>query len=232
MFLIVLASGSGERMGGDIPKCFLTIDGKAILNRTLERLSLFPFISNLIVTVPAVGYENWKNTILTWGYSKVKKIISGGDTRVQSMMYAMDAISRLLISDEWIGIHDGARPFVRQNVLFLCLQKAKEIGAAVLAVRAKDTIKMVGKDGLITKTLDRDICWNIQTPQIVHLSILLKVYQYYISRQDSWRYFSDDASMVESLGFPVGIVESDYDNIKITTQEDLLFAKHVLYPNG
>jgi 2-C-methyl-D-erythritol 4-phosphate cytidylyltransferase len=149
-------------------------------------------------------------------FKKIKAFVIGGIRRQDSVYNGLKAVSK---RSDWVLIHDSARPFIESKSINKVILAAKKSGAAILAVKPKATIKLSHKRNIVSKTLDRDKLWEVQTPQVFKKSLILKAYRKYSKSN-----VTDDASLVEKLGKRVVVVEGDYRNIKITTAEDLLVA--------
>ena len=159
--------------------------------------------------------------LFNYPFKKISAIVPGGKERQESVFLGLQAIEN---KDEIVLVHDGARPFVKERYIHNLVERAANDGAAVLAVPVKDTIKRV-KEGLVDETIDREELWSIQTPQAFQLELLKDAHQRAIQDRVLG---TDDASLLERQGQKVVIIEGDYDNIKITTKEDLIFAEVIL----
>lgn len=208
---IILAGGEGRRMGR--PKQMLPISGKPVLVRSIEAFKALPGIDKIVV--------------VTGGdiFTEVSAIYPGllhalpGDTRIDSLLNGLAALGEA----DLIAVHDGARPLVNLQHILDCLKAAKEYRAAVLCVPVKDTIKVVS-DGFIDSTLDRKVLYAAQTPQCYEGKTLKEAMEKYGSFKDA----TDESQLVEKLGVKVRMVLSGYENLKITTPEDLVMAEALL----
>lgn len=219
---LILAAGKGTRMGQGKEKAFLPLAGKPLLAWTLFAFEAFSRIHELIVVVPPNCEEECrKEVIVPYGISKAK-VVSGGNERQDSIQNGFAEIEGLC---NLVIIHDGARPFVTQALLEKTLDAAEQTGAAVVAVPVKDTIKIVDEGGMVQKTLDRSCLWAVQTPQAYRYSIIKQALEE--AKRGNF-YGTDDASLVERLGKPVQIVTGSYENIKVTSPEDLVFGEIIL----
>ena len=206
--VIIVAGGSGSRMGR--PKQMLKIKGKPALERSIEAMQKVPWAGEIIVVVGADIFKK-----LAGKLKKLKHALPG-ETRLNSVINgvsAMDAKYNL------IAVHDGARPLVDPAAVQACLAAAAKTKAAVLAVPVKDTVKEV-KNGFVVKTLDRDLLWAAQTPQCYDAKTLKKALAKYGGLKDA----TDESQLVERLGVKVAVVRGGYENIKITTPEDIITA--------
>lgn len=215
---IVLAAGNGKRMGADIPKQFLKIDGEYILTKTLRVFQESSVIQDIIL----VTGEEWvdfcrKEIVEEKGLSKVRDVIAGGRERYDSS-YA--GILKCPDSD-YVFIHDAARPFVTKEILKRTADEVRKHPAVAVGVPSKDTVKIVDEDGFVIDTPNRKNVWNIQTPQAFSYSLIRAAYE--IMLKDGMEGMTDDAMVVEASGLDkVRLVMGDYTNIKITTPDDLL----------
>lgn len=219
---IVPAAGRGRRMGSHINKQFLNLKGVPILARTLQTLDEFHLIDEIFV-VCVEDEINFceENIILPYGFKKVKGIVPGGARRQDSVANALATIDNA----EYILVHDGARPFLTQDLLTRVIQGAQLHGAAGLAVPVKDTIKLVDGEGFISHTPDRSQLWAMQTPQVFRAQILKQAYDK--AAKDGF-HGTDDSSLVERLGYRIKIIDGTYNNIKVTTPEDLIIGERIL----
>lgn len=212
-FVIIVAGGSGSRMGSDIPKQFLELDNKPILMHTLERVYSITPNSTFILVLPKSQFEYW-NTLCENHHFKLNHIlVEGGDSRFQSVKNGLSKIN----ANSMVAIHDGVRPFIAKNVFESCMQKAKISGAAIPTLAISDSIREINKNG--SQIRDRNLFVSVQTPQCFQSDIILESYQ-----QNFDSSFTDDASVVESKGHEIYLVKGNKENIKITTPEDLNIA--------
>lgn len=219
---IVPAAGAGKRMGSEIPKQFMTLIDRPVLAWTLTALQNIPWLDHIILTVPANDIQFTANEIVgKYQLTKVKKIVAGGAERIDSV-YA--GLQQLPADIPWVLIHDGVRPFLRPELLRTTFAKAQEIGAAILGVPVRDTLKK-NHQHLIYRTEDRDQYWLIQTPQFFRSSTLRELYPRALRENF---HPTDDAAILEHYGQPVAICDGDYYNIKITTPDDLRIAEKIL----
>lgn len=212
--VIITAGGSSTRYGKK-DKLLEKINGKEVFMHSLEAfLPLSP--SEIIVSASASLLP-----IVAELTSDIKniRIVQGGATRQESVFHALKACD----SPDYVLIHDAARPLVRKDDIKRCLNKAVETKAAILSVKATDTIKKVDNDGKIIETPDRNYLWCVQTPQIFDYNLILNAH-----KKLEGQSFSDDAGMLEYLKEPVYVVEGSYSNIKITTQNDIPIAERLI----
>ncbi|NLN60585.1 MAG: 2-C-methyl-D-erythritol 4-phosphate cytidylyltransferase [Deltaproteobacteria bacterium] len=217
---IIPAAGSGLRMGYAIPKTYLKIDAKPILAHTLLIFQNSDLIDDVYVVVKKTDVNFAEQAVVRpFSLTKVKAVIPGGKLRQDSIN---NVLPYLCAEHELIVIHDGARPLLNKEILEKTIQVGRQAGAAVAGVPVKETVKSVDKRGIIKKTVDRKNLFLVQTPQVFNKETLIKAYE--AAYQEQY-YGTDDASLVERIGTPVKIVEGSYENIKITTPEDLIFAE-------
>ncbi len=214
--IIVPAAGSGSRIGGSVKKQFLPLRGKPILVHTLQRFEHCPDVDEIAVAVPEESIVETEKLVSHFRLHKVHRVLVGGKKRQDSVSYAL---SKLVLKDsDIVVVHDGVRPFIEPKRISLLIKACREFDAAVLAVQPKDTIRRSSGGGFFDQTLDRSALWLVQTPQAFKAGILLNAFE----RAKKERFYStDEAALVERLGIKVRIIEGNYDNIKITTDEDL-----------
>jgi 2-C-methyl-D-erythritol 4-phosphate cytidylyltransferase len=220
--LIIPAAGSGSRLNREIPKPYLQINGKTILEHTLQRfLGLENLRQVIVATSPQyIGRaEEVLKHVLPQGMSF--HVIEGGAERQHSIFNTLKFVEEGCL----VIVHDAVRPFVKPEHIESCCKAAMETGASVLGVPAKDTIKQIDKDKLILETPSRSFLWQAQTPQVFKKEILQEAYQTAFEENFIG---TDDASLVERLGHPVKMVEGDRSNFKITYPLDLKLAKLLL----
>jgi len=221
---LILAAGKGVRLGKgkEKEKAFLPLLGKPLLAWTLSVFASFPGIHEIIVVVPPGRKETCRKEVLSpYGFGKAR-IVVGGAERQDSLQNGFAEIAEPC---NLVVVHDGARPFLDHEVLRKALDGAEKDGASVVAVPVKDTIKIGDARGMVQKTLDRSHLWSVQTPQTYKYDIIKRALAE-AKTMDS--HGTDDASLVESIGKPVKIVTGSYENIKITTPEDLILGEILL----
>lgn len=229
---IVLAAGQGKRMNASVPKQYLLIKEKPILYYTLKTFEN-SFVDEIILVV-AEGEEDYcrKNFVEEYNFTKITAIIAGGRERYHSVYQALSYISSTQKEESFVFVHDGARPFVSEAILQRTYEAAECKGACVVAVPVKDTIKIVGKEGMVQSTPDRAALWSVQTPQAFVYSKLKTAYDKMMEQEQRGQLnitVTDDAMVMETFGdIPVCVVEGSYENIKITTPDDLVFAEQIL----
>lgn len=219
---IIPAAGQGKRMGTEINKLFLEINGETIIRQTVAVFQEIDSCEQIFIAAHPDEVELMEEHLKD--FSKVAGIIPGGKER----QHSINEVLKVLIDTEVVMVHDGARPFITQEKINQLYQDALTKDAVILAVQAKDTIKQV-IDGVVEQTYDRSTMWQVQTPQAFKRDIILKAYE----QAETQNYLgTDDASLVERAGYKVHISNGDYDNIKITTHEDLIIAHSILEKRG
>ena len=218
--VLLPAAGSGKRMGAGQNKLFLELLNTPILIHTLRVFDKDPNCEQIVLAVKEEEKVFIEQLIKEYSIAKVSDIVKGGKERQHSVYAALKVVS----SSGMILVHDAARPFIHQEVIQQLVVTANDAGAAVAAVRAKDTMKKV-ENGIIQETVDRDSLWIIQTPQAFRYTILEKAER--LAEAENFL-GTDEAMLVERLGERVHIVESTYDNVKMTTSEDLLYGEALL----
>jgi 2-C-methyl-D-erythritol 4-phosphate cytidylyltransferase len=216
---IVLAGGRGKRMGCPKSKQYIELEGKPILYYTLKQFIDNKYIDKIVLVVPEDEKEYCKNEVLDKYGLIIHKIVDGGKERQDSVYNALDQLN----GSDIVLIHDGARPFVSQRVINDAIKYTRIYGAAAPGVKPKDTIKVRDEKNFSVNTLERDSLVAIQTPQAFDFNL---IYECHKKVKKSKIVVTDDTAVVENFGNKVYIYEGDYTNIKITTPEDLVFAKY------
>ena len=214
---IIVAGGKGERMNADIPKQFLEIKGKPILIHTLEAFMNFDASLQLILVLPAAQFELWETLCKKHALNIPHQIVAGGQSRFQSVKNGLDAVKVPAI----VAIHDGVRPLVSKETISRCFDAAAKFGAAIPTMDSIESIRFVDANG--SKSVDRNAYKMVQTPQVFDAELLKKAYE-----QEFSVLFTDDASVVEAMGIAVQLVDGNRENIKITTEFDLIVAERLL----
>lgn len=211
---IIVAAGKGERMGAAVNKVLLKISEKSIIEHTTEAFENCADIDETILVIGKTDEEAFCDILKK--YPNVRYVF-GGKTRQESVLNGLNAAK-----GEYVAIHDGARALVSGELISKVVADGKKYGAATLGVPAKDTVKLVGADGFVENTTDRSRTYLTQTPQVFEKSIILAAHKANPGAA------TDDASLAERFGCKVKMTEGDYENIKITTPEDLISAKQIL----
>ncbi|WP_308216639.1 2-C-methyl-D-erythritol 4-phosphate cytidylyltransferase [Pseudalkalibacillus decolorationis] len=218
--VVIPAAGQGKRMKADRNKQLLLLDGVPLIVRTLQVFEKDDWCNGIIIVGNQIELIELKRLVSEYKLMKVLDIVVGGKERQNSVYEGVKAIKEEIL----VLIHDGARPFVSLDSIHQLVLQADECGAAVLAVPLKDTIKQIEANKVV-KTVDRSSLWAVQTPQAFHLSILVQAHE---TAEKLGYIGTDDASLVESIGKQVAVVEGSYLNIKLTTPEDMLFANSII----
>ena len=221
---IVLAAGQGKRMGTKIQKQFLEIQGRPILYYSLYAFQNSEIIDDIIL-VTSEGLEEYCKEMFVDKYNltKVSKIVCGGAERYHSVWHGLKEIQDV----GYVFIHDGARPFVNDTILHRAYDAVSQYKACVVGMPVKDTIKIAGEDGFAKETPNRSLVWAVQTPQVFDVALIKEAYSKLMECDDIP--VTDDAMVAEQmLGTKVKLVEGSYENIKITTPEDLIIAESFL----
>lgn len=214
--IIIVAGGKGLRMGSDIPKQFLPLDGRPVLMRTLKRFREYSERIDIILVLPEAQQDYWNGLCREHSFDIGYRLATGGETRFHSVKNGL-----ALIADDAtgvVGVHDGVRPFPAVDVIARCYEAARRTGAAVPVVPVVETLRHV-TDGTVPRADYR----LVQTPQTFDIQLLKRAY-----KQDYTDAFTDDASVVESLGHGIELVEGNRENIKITTPWDLKVGASLL----
>ena len=221
---IVLAAGQGKRMHSKIQKQFLEIQGYPVLYYSLRCFQESPLIQDIILVTGEDALSYCKEEIVKkYGFTKVSNVIAGGQERYDSVYAGLCACKDC----RYVLIHDGARPFITEEIIERGLEKVKETGACVVGMPSKDTIKLSDAEGYVKETPDRKCVWTIQTPQIFSYALIREAHDS-IRKKDMSK-ITDDAMVIEQeTGVKVALAEGSYQNIKITTPEDLYIAEAFL----
>lgn len=219
-YIIIVAGGKGMRMGTDIPKQFIPVGGIPVLMRTIERFHEYDTVLNIILVLPKHQQDYWKALCKEYNFNIPHVIVNGGETRFNSSKNGLAAIPD--DAEGVVGIHDGVRPFVSLSVIKECFETAREEYAAIPVLPVTDTIRYIDAHGG-GRNVQRSDYRIVQTPQVFDISLLKRAFNQ--PYQDS---FTDDASVVESLGCQVSMVEGNRENIKLTTPFDLKVAETLL----
>ncbi len=218
-YVIIVAGGKGLRMGSDIPKQFLPIGGKPVLMRTLERFRTYSDDLQIILVLPEAQQDYWKELCRRYDFSVRYQLANGGPTRFHSVQNGL-----ALVPDEAegvVGVHDGVRPFPSIEVIRNCYETARTAKAVIPVIPVVETVRQIFSNGLQdSRTVSRDDYRLVQTPQTFDIQLLKAA-----NRQPYNDGFTDDASVVESYGHPITLVEGNRENIKITTPYDMKIAE-------
>ncbi len=214
---VVVAAGSSSRMGG-VDKIFAPVLDRPLVCFALDQLEAFPPVTEIVLVLDSGSLTQGRELSRARGYRKVTHVCPGGKRRQDSVRSGLDALTPC----DWVIVHDGARPCLDLPMLERGLAAVQEAGAAVAGVPVKDTIKVVSDQGAVVDTPDRKSLWAAQTPQIFRYDLLRDAHDRCIED------VTDDAMMVESLGHSVKMFLGSYENLKVTTPEDLILAEAFL----
>ena len=249
---VVLAAGTGSRMKSSVAKQFMLLSDRPLIYYALRTMEESRLIDECILVTAAGDEERIRREVVEeYGFRKVKAIIPGGSERCFSVANAMRWLSKedetlekqgLPRTTGYVFIHDGARPFVTEEILERCLEAAKECSACVAAMPSKDTVKLADAEGFAKETPERGCVWTVQTPQTFERELIIQVYAQFVEAVNAINdktekdgksakelAVTDDASVVERFtDVRVKLVEGAYDNLKITTPDDMLIAEALL----
>ncbi len=220
-YVIIVAGGKGLRMGSDIPKQFLPIAGKPVLMRTLERFKVYSSTLQIVLVLPEAQQDYWKQLCKQYDFKVEYQLANGGQTRFHSVQNGL-----ALVPDDAegvVGVHDGVRPFPSIDVIRNCYETARTKKAVIPVIPVVETVRQLKSEGSIT--VPRDQYRLVQTPQTFDIQLLKAA-----NRQPYNDGFTDDASVVESYGHAITLVEGNRENIKITTPYDIIVAEALCKP--
>lgn len=215
--VIIVAGGSGRRMGGSLPKQFMTIGGKPILMHTLQRFADVLPGARLVLVLPASRISYWQELCREYGFGVPHTVCPGGETRFDSVRLGLEQIGKARL----VAVHDGVRPLVNGALIERAVADARVFGAVIPVVTPVESMRRIDLEG--SHIVDRSQYRIVQTPQVFHAEVIRKAYG-----QPCRGEFTDDASVVEASGHPVYLCEGDYANLKITTPVDLVTAEALL----
>jgi len=221
--VVVAAAGSGRRMGNNVNKQYILLDGQPVLTYCIEVLEKSPLVQDIVIVAreQEIAFCQ-REIVLKYGFKKVKAVIAGGPERQDSVLNGLQALGD---DTAWVAVQDGARPFLNEALLTRLVGAAKEFGAAVPGVILHDTIKSVDQELFVMQTMKRGTVAAIQTPQVFDYQKLLAAYKQ--AREDSF-YATDDAALYEKYCGPVKVIPGEVSNIKLTHPEDLILAEAIL----
>lgn len=217
---VIVAAGNSTRMGEN--KMFISVAGKPVLLRTVMAFDAHPMVDFITVVTRAEDAFSVGKMLESAGVNKQVSIVHGGQHRIDSVAAGVEAVHK---KDTVIAIHDGARPLVTEEIITKSITAALEHGGAIPAVKVKDTIKIVSEDGFIVKSPDRSFLYSAQTPQCFKIDEFKSALK---KAMESGETFTDDAAVFSFAGNKVAITEGSYENIKITTYDDVLSAQVLL----
>lgn len=220
-YAIIVAGGKGLRMGGELPKQFIPIEGRPVLMRTLDTFHACDESIQIILVLPRDHQDYWRELCAQYQFVVPHRIADGGATRFHSVQNGLSLVDA---PEALVAVHDGVRPFVSHEVISRCYAEAEAHGAVVPVIPVVETVRQLTGDGSVT--VDRNAYRLVQTPQTFRATLLRRAYE-----QPYTDAFTDDASVVEALGEAVTLVDGNRENIKLTTPFDLIVAK-ALVDNG
>jgi len=218
-FAIIVAGGSGSRMGSARPKQFMLLDGKPILMHTIEAFFRHSHEIKIILVLPKDSIIEWQDLCVQFSFNYEIYIAVGGSTRFESVKNGLQKIKN---KKSLVAIHDGVRPLISEDIIDHSFQLADKKGSAIVSTPIKESIRQL--KGETSKAIDRTKLRSIQTPQTFRTGLIKEAFAKFETDQN----FTDDASVAEKAGHQVHLIEGSYQNIKITTPEDLLFAEAIL----
>jgi 2-C-methyl-D-erythritol 4-phosphate cytidylyltransferase len=217
LYVVIVAGGSGKRMGADIPKQFLNLAGRPVLMHTIERFKSFNDAIEIITVLPENQLRYWVDLQKKHSFDVPHTLVKGGLHRFISVKNGLKFVN----TPSLVAIHDGVRPFVTVDTIKRCFETAEKLGNAIPAVSPSDSLRMLTDKGSIP--LNRMHVKQIQTPQVFNAELIKKAYlQEYITE------FTDDATVLEKMGEKINMVDGNRENIKITNPEDLLISSALL----
>jgi len=214
-YAIIVAGGTGSRMGSDIPKQFLTINGLPVLMHTLKAFRNYSSELSIILVLPADQFDLWQTLCKQYAFHETYNLVKGGKTRFDSVKNGLQSISA---ENGLVAVHDGVRPVISKKIISESFSHAAEFGSAVTSVSLKDSIRRINNEE--SNAEDRALFRLIQTPQTFRLIWMRKAFE-----APYQSHFTDCASVLESAGYKIQLIEGAYENIKITTPEDLRWAE-------
>ncbi len=217
-YVIIVAGGKGLRMGANVPKQFLPINGLPVLMRTIERFREYSLEVKVILVLPREQRDHWDEMCKDHHFTAVDMVADAGETRFDSVKSGLDLIPAT--EEGIVGVHDGVRPFPSVEVIGNCYETARTAKAVIPVVPVIETLRRIRREGDGTELVPREDYLLAQTPQAFDIQLLKRAYE-----QPYRDMFTDDASVVESLGHPVTLVDGNRENIKITTPLDLRIAR-------
>ncbi len=215
--VIIVAGGSGSRMGSTLPKQFIVLQNYPVLMWTISCFVEYDSLISVVVVLPESQISHWQALCAKYSFDHAHQVVAGGETRFCSVRNGLDALAET----DLVAVHDGVRPLVSKATIENCFNMAAETGAGIPALQLNESLRTGTMNH--SKTVNREMFFAVQTPQVFRWSILKDAYT------QSWRAdFADDASVVESMGYPVFMVPGNRENLKITHPEDLIIANEYL----
>lgn len=223
---VIVAAGSGKRMKSEENKQFMKLLGRPLISYTLESFEECDAVDEIVIVAREEDIVDMKDVVEAFHIEKANKIIVGGAQRHDSVY---NGLLEAAHNTSVVVIHDGARPFVLPVEIKETIRECEKTGAAALAVPLKDTIKKADKNGFVEQTLDRETIWAVQTPQTFSYDVIKAAYEMALQDKD---FGTDDCYVVEKMGRQVKLIEGSYENIKVTTPDDIILAESILESRG
>jgi 2-C-methyl-D-erythritol 4-phosphate cytidylyltransferase len=217
LYAIIVAGGTGKRMGAEMPKQYLELAGKPVLMRTIERFKAFSESIEIITVLPENQLMFWASLQKKYSFDIQHTIVKGGRTRFFSVRNGLKFVDIPGI----VAIHDGVRPFVSIDTIQRCFDEAERSGNAIPVIPPSDTLRLISENG--STPVNRLLVRQVQTPQVFRAELIKKAYQ-----QEYRQEFTDDATVLEKSGISINLVEGNRENIKITNPEDLIISSALL----
>jgi len=214
LFAVIVAGGSGKRMGADIPKQFLELAGKPVLMHTIERFKTFDDSIEIVTVLPENQLRHWTELQEKYSFTVPNTLVKGGKSRFFSVRNGLEFVD----VPGLVAIHDGVRPLVAIDTIKRCFETAEKLGNAIPVIPPSDTLRMITETG--NSPISRLNVKQVQTPQVFSAELIKKAYL-----QDYLPEFTDDATVLEKTGVIINLVEGNRENIKITNPEDLIIAR-------
>lgn len=217
LYALIVAGGSGKRMGGELPKQYLELAGKPVLMHTLERFKTFNDSIEIITVLPENQLRFWASLQKKYSFNIPHTLVKGGRARFFSVRNGLKFVD----SPGLVAIHDGVRPFVSIDTIKRCIDTAEKLGNAIPVIPPSDTLRIISDTG--STPINRLLVRQVQTPQVFSSELIKKAYQ-----QEYRPEFTDDATVLENAGIKINLVDGNKENIKITTPEDLVISTALL----
>jgi 2-C-methyl-D-erythritol 4-phosphate cytidylyltransferase len=217
MFVVIVAGGTGKRMGAEIPKQFLELAGRPVLMHTIERFKSFNDAIEIITVLPENQLRHWVELQKTYSFTIPQTLVKGGSHRFFSVRNGLKFVN----APGLVAIHDGVRPFVSIDTIKRCFETAEKLGNAIPSISPTESIRILNDQGSLP--LNRLHIKQIQTPQVFNAGLIKKAYL-----QEYRLEFTDDATVLETMGEKINLIDGNRENIKITNPEDLLISKALL----
>ncbi|MBQ3635916.1 MAG: 2-C-methyl-D-erythritol 4-phosphate cytidylyltransferase [Bacteroidales bacterium] len=221
--IIIVAGGSGSRMGADIPKQFITLAGKPVLLHTVRLFASFRNMK-IVLVLPEAHFETWNKICQDYDFNYPVSLVPGGKTRYESVKNGLDAVQ----DADFIGVHDGVRPLVSRETIIRCFEDAATFGSAIPVLPSVDSVRILDDNASDSHVMNRNRVLLVQTPQVFRRDAIWSAYNLF-----DFHDATDDASVVQSAGYNIHLCQGNRENIKLTTPTDLVIAEAFIkaYPN-